>query len=232
MKIYLTKGYRGPVYSGVVLILLLGGCTITRHQAMPEEKPVETSPEKVTADAYLFDAQIRRDGKPTSIRLELYDADTVVAMAGRAYLGKGALKGRLTRDSLEIYFPSTNEYLNDAVSQLAAGSKCPVPIGRLDFLSLLKSLPEQAGLDSQIVVRTVSKDEQKASFLLSAAGCIWQMQLQYDTESDSWHLKRIEFTDGAKTHFEAQRREFRKSARVKPSQFEVVIPVDATRLTP
>ena len=232
MKINPSKTCWDLVAAGLALFLLAGGCTVTRYQAPPEELPAETVPQKVPADAYLFDAQIRRDGKPTSIRLELYDADTVVAMAGRAYLGKGALKGKLTADSLKIYFPSTNEYLNDAVVHLAAGSKCPVPIGRLDFISLLKNLPEQNQLDSQITLRTISKDDGKASFLLSAAGCVWQMQLQYDTEEDGWHLKRLEFSDGARTHFEAQRREFRRNAGVKASQFEVIIPDDATRLTP
>ncbi len=120
-------------------LLITAGCGSSRKGALVGDEANWQG--KVEVEAYLFDAKLRRDNKPTSVRLEFFHTDSVIAFAGRGYLGKGALKGRLTEDSLEVYFPTTDEFVKEAAADLMSSFDCAGDIGSFNLMALFNSLP-------------------------------------------------------------------------------------------
>ena len=187
---------------------------------------------KVQVEAYLFDAKIRRDGKPTSFRLHLYQTDTVVAMGGRGYLGKGALKGLLTADSIEVYFPTRNEYLHESVRDLLFTSDCTHTMPQLDFPSLLRSLPKEQDFGTGLNVHRDNSDREHPRFTLTWTDCAWQLELEYDHRKTGWRLSEVRFEDGEKVSFTAKRRAHKASTKVDRKKFDLGAGPGATRITP
>ncbi len=187
---------------------------------------------KVQVEAYLFDAKIRRDGKPTSFRLHLYQTDTVVAMGGRGYLGKGALKGLLTADSIEVYFPTRNEYLHEAVRDLLFTSNCTHTMPQLDFPSLLRSLPQEQDFGTGLIIRCDDSDRKRPRFVLTWTDCAWQLELEYDHRKTGWRLREVRFEDGDKVSFTAKRRAHKASTMVDQKKFDLEAGPGVTRITP
>jgi hypothetical protein len=187
--------------------------------------------QKVPVEAYLYDVRIRRDGKPTSLRLELFQTDTLVAMGGRGYLGKGALKGLLTADSIEVYFPTRREYLHEAVRDLLFTSSCTHSIPQLDFPALMKSLPQEQGFGTGLMVERDDSDNKRPRFILTWTDCAWRMELSYNQRKTGWRLNQIRFDDGDKLSFTAKRRAYKASTKVKRKKFELYVEPGYTRLT-
>jgi len=183
-------------------------------------------------EAYLYDVRIRRDGKLTSLRLELFQTDSVVAMGGRGYLGKGALKGRLTSDSVEVYFPSRREYLYEAVRDLLFASSCTHGIPQLDFPALLRSLPTDEDFGAELVVRRSDSDDEHPRFILTWADCTWEMELTYDERDSGWRLDEVKFDGGAEISFTAKRRAHKPSTTVGRKKFDLPAEPDYLRITP
>lgn len=188
--------------------------------------------QKVQVEAYLFDAKIRRDGKPTSLRLELFQTDSLVALSARGYLGKGALKGRLTADSLEAFFPTRNEYLHEAVRDLLFGSSCTHTIDHLDFPSLLRTLPDEMNLGDAQLVRLDENNGKRPHFVITWPECTWRLELTYDTRKSGRRLLKLLFDNGDDISFTAKRRVYKASTRVNKNKFELPISPDATRIIP
>lgn len=188
--------------------------------------------QKVRVEAYLFDAKIRRDGNPTSLRLELFQTDSLVALSARGYLGKGALKGRLTADSLEAYFPTRNEYLHEAVRDLLFSSSCTHTINHLDFPSLLRTLPDEMNLGDARLDRDDQKDGKRPHFVITWPECTWRLELTYNFRKNGWRLLELLFDNGDNISFTARRRVHKASTRVNRNKFDLPVGPNAIRITP
>ena len=156
-----------------------------------------------------------------------------MALSGRGYLGKGALRGRVTPDSLTCYFPSSNEYLREPVLNLMHAIECQVAPRGINLLDLFDKLPDSASLDSSIDVVSNFQDSKRPTFIIYIENCPWQMELTYRSdEMLSWRIDEFVFFDGKDTRLKATRREFKANASVKPDRFQVRIPIDASRIIP
>ena len=183
-------------------------------------------------EAYLFDAKLRRQGKPTSFRLEIFQTDSVIALGGRAYLGKGALKGRLTTDSLEVYFPSSNEYLYESLSNLFATAECTNAAPKLRLLHLFTSLPDSlAEMEGMSVVSDYT-DRKRPEFVISLHDCPWRIELTYNRHEVGWRIHDFKFDNGNDITLKAKRRTYKKKAQVPCSKFQLVLPDSATHIIP
>lgn len=199
-------------------------------------KPVDESrsgrDQKVRVQAYLYDAKIKHKRKPTSVRLEIFKTDSLVALAGRGYIGKGALKGRWGLDTLLAYFPASNEYIYEPTITLLSGRECRPAMPSAEIMKILDNLPESLSWDDSVVIEQTSESKKKRGYLISMTGCNWHLELDYDLKSDRWLLKRMEFDDGRDLRLSLKRRKFKERTSVRLSRFEVVIPANAIRLTP
>jgi hypothetical protein len=192
----------------------------------------ETSRSKeIRADAYLFEALIKRDGKPTTFQLEIYRTDTMLGVSGKGYLGKGALKGRVTADSLELYFPSTREYLYEAIADLADSSDCDLPVTTVNLLDLFRSLPDSVGLPAGIRLVADHTDRNKPTYVVSADTCDWQVELTYDLQNGSWRIREFTYRGGDGTSLRGRRIRYRADAGVKASRFTIETPPGTVRIT-
>ncbi|MBD3258210.1 hypothetical protein GF377_07230, partial [candidate division GN15 bacterium] len=154
---------------------------------------------EITADAYRFNARVYADGKPTTFKLEIYHTDSVVGLYGRGYLGKGGLRGRATRDSLELYFPNSKEYLYESLVTMIQSSACPVPIGRLNLLDIFATTPDKIEFDSSITVIRNDEDRDEPRFIVYNEACPWQIEVTYrQRDNDEFRVEDFEFTDGDK----------------------------------
>ena len=213
-----------------LILLMIAGCTGTYTPPAGQEKPADGSRQKIKVAAYLFDARIRRQGKPTSFRLEIYQTDTMLALGGRGYLGKGALKGWLTEDSIKVFFPSTDEYLYESVEALFASSECAPEAAAPGLLAYFRSLPVASEPGEALVVLPAGDDDDEARFVVYLEGCAWQLDILYDLRKEGWRVKEFEFSDGNDTTLRARRREYKPRAKVAVRKFHVDIQPSATRI--
>ena len=183
-------------------------------------------------EAYLFDAKLRRQGKPTSFRLEIFQTDSVIALGGRAYLGKGALKGLLTADSLEVYFPSSNEYLYESLSDLFAKAECTNAAPEFSLLHLFTFLPDSLAEMEGMSVASDYTNRKRPEYLISFPDCPWKIELTYDQHEAGWRIRDFKFDNGNDITLKAKRRTYKKKAQVPYSKFQLVLPDGATRITP
>jgi hypothetical protein len=208
---------------------LLLSCSGSQPRANGEagRQTVDT---KVTADAYLFDARFTRDGRLGSMRLEIFDADSVIALSGRAYLGKGALRGRITRDSVQLYFPASNQYISEATDEFLRNDSCALDIAKEELVSILRHRPPMASNPTagRFSVISASADDT----VMIATWCRKSFELKYYKTSEGWCVGSFNFRDSLGTEIQANRREVRFGARIKAGQFHVTIPPDAERITP
>jgi len=197
-----------------------------------EEKTNNEINAKVEVTAYLFDAKLRRDGKPTSLRLEIYQTDSVIGLYGRAYLGKTGLKGTLTRDSLALYFPTTDEYIAERTKNLLTSLPCEINTKSFDLFALFTTFPDSLSLDSLITIESDYSDSKRAHFHLSTPECNWEIELTYDLKQKGWRLREFEYQNGKRTSLSATRRKYRYRAKTGRSRLNLTIPETATRISP
>lgn len=213
--------------------MVLSLCLLLLASCRPPRESVAEVNGQGRGSAYLFDAELRRSGKPTSFRLEVFRTDSVMALSGRGYLGKGALRGRVTADSLLCYFPTTNEYVDESVLTLVHALECELAPRGLDLVRLFESPPDSMLLDSAIKVVANNKESRQPSFIIYIDGCPWQIELRYQVEGMMiYRLDEFHFFDGKETRLKASCREFKRSVALKPGRFEVRIPADAQRIIP
>ncbi len=215
----------------VLVIVVAAGCGGPQYGS-GEAPPAEYADVELEADAYLFDAQVRRDGKPTSIRLEIYRTDSVIGLSGRGYLGKGALKGRLTQDSLIMYFPSSNEYVREPVERLLRADECPEVVPHVPLAALLTTLPDSLDEAGALVVEADYSDKGHPKFVIRAGDCPWWIEVSYDRHERQWEVEDFRFEDGGSTSLKANRREARHGLSLPYYRFVVEIPDDAVRVIP
>jgi hypothetical protein len=214
----------------VALALFMAGCAATHRAPSGEEGAAPEA--KVRAEAYLFDARMHREGKMNTFRLEIFQTDSILGLGGRGYLGKGVLKGWLTRDSLEAFFPTVNEWVYASVGGLLASSDCPVNVPDVNLLSLFTTLPDSMVLPEGIVLQSDYEDSNHPKFSLFMSNCSWRIDVEYDHQESGWRIEEFFFTDGVSDDLRTKRREYREDVTVNRDKFELSIPADARRIIP
>lgn len=216
----------------MISLLILSGCG-GGYQSLAEEDSIENKT-KVKADAYLFDAKVIQNGKPTSVRLYFYQTDSIIGIGGRGYLGKGALKGWITTDSIKVLFPTTKEYLHESVSDLFASFDCAEDIPAFDLMSLFSVLPDKLFENSSIAVNRMDDDtdEKRREYSITIDGCIWKIYLRYDYRDDRYVIRNFEFDDGKSTTLTGERREYKPGQKIKLAKFKAPISREYIRIIP
>lgn len=212
------------------VVLAIAGCA-PRTEPGPEQGERQNLPD-VRAEAYLFDTRIDFQGKRRSVRLEMFATDSLIGLGGRAYLGKGALKGWLDSDSLKLYFPSSNEFVYEPIGDLLQSFNCGDETPTVEVLSLFYQRPDAMKLDDNITLVTDTSDADRPAFTLQMPDCPWRMMIEYDRRDPGWRVREFEFDNGSDLQVSASRREYRADTEVSAAKFEVVVPSDATPIIP
>ncbi len=215
----------------LALCFLVTGCGGGFRDAGAPVTDESLEKQQVNVEAYLFDAKLRRNKKPTSVRLEFYHTDSVIAIAGRGYLGKGALRGRLTADSVEVYFPTTDEYLLESVANLLGSVECSGPLPPLSLLALFANLPDSVLHEPGLSIESDHSDSRHPQYRIAMEGCPWEIDLTYAWQDVGWRVKKFSFNDGAELTLKATRRTYKRSARVKANKFQIPVRAGSVRIT-
>ena len=211
-------------------MVMMTGCQVHHGQPVSGEE-VNRSKEKIIADAYLFDARLRFEGKPRSFRLEVFDADSIIGLYGKGYLGKRAIVGRLTADSLEVYFPPNDEYLYEATRKLLNTGDCITDLPAINLMHLFRTLPTDVFSDEQFTVE-IYEDGNRRVFTIFSAGCSWKLSITYQQEKKQWRIFKFMIDNGHDISLSAKRRVYREKAKVPLSRFQVLCPITAVRIIP
>ncbi|MDX9858989.1 MAG: hypothetical protein RBT76_14480 [candidate division Zixibacteria bacterium] len=216
-----------------VVLALISGCGTGRRHISTTTETTPLTFDKRVAEAYLFDTEIEYRDKYSSVRLELYAADSIVGVAGRSYLGKGALDGWLTRDSVLILFPSSGEYVEEAVPDLIGAIECTNgTVAQIDLLTLLYEQPSRSNVGTGISITPDSANQDRPCYSLSMPGCLWRIDLCYDRREIGWRIREFSYTNGDNLSISARRREYKAEVTAGPDKFAVTIPPDALRISP
>jgi len=216
----------------IFLCVVINSCTSGRSDVTLNEVSPEYLNKKVRGEAYLFDVKLRRDGKPTSFRLEIYQADTITAFSGRGYLGKGALKGIVDKDSILVYFPTLNEYLYESTTTLLDIKDCVNDLDNLNLLKLLKKLPDDKLMESNLKITSNYENAKKPKFAIFNPDCSWKIDINYDKREPGWRIKSFFIDDGHDNTIKSERRTYKRNANIPYKRFIVSIPDDAERIIP
>jgi hypothetical protein len=216
----------------LVGLLLAAGCGGPRGTVGTEVSSPQAGVGRVVADAYLYDAKLVRQGKPTSFRLELFCTDSMVALGGRGYLGKGALRGVMTSDSLHVYFPVSNEFLVDGINMLLSAKSCITDEHPFNALQLLRMPAGEVPHDSSITITVEKQGKKRQEFELTTSDCPWKLRLVYEPDEERWRIRELRFDNGAGVELTARLREGQRRVAIASSRFQVSWPNDATPLEP
>ena len=226
------------VLSRIALLMTALGLMIGCVSGPPaSEAGRESTPQiKVPVEAYLFDVVVKRHGQPTSLRLDVFDADSVIALGGRAYLGKGALRARMTGDSLIAYFPTSNEYLQQAFSTFRISGEKQVDLSRIGLLDILTNRPDTGQINDSIrvdITQESTADSERSIHTGKRGDSLmaWAITVWHELVDGQWRLDAIKYTDST-LQITANRREYRSHARVPADRFRVTIPPSAVRVSP
>ena len=206
-----------------VILLSCGGPSGRLAEEIPKSYP-----DKIIADAYLYDTKIIRENKPTSLRLYLFKTDTLIALSGKAYLGKGALKGWLTEDTLKIYFPQSHEFVYDNITALFQSLSCGEVVPDVNLFWVFSYYPEEIFDTARV---NLAKDEALEKYEISASGCEWRLELYYDRSKDKPYLRSFAFDDGNKTVIKSTLREYKPDQKVPGERFYLSIPGGSVKLS-
>lgn len=211
------------------LVVLISGCGAAyKSEGLEMETPRIT--DEVKVEAYLFDARLHRGKKPTSIRLEFYHTDSVLAIAGTGYLGKGALRGRLTDDSLEVYFPSTDEYLRETVTTVLGSMECASQLPPMSLLVLFSNLPDSVLPHDGLTILSYLNNEKSPEYVITADDCLWEIRLTYVSQTEGWRIKEFLFDDGKGNSLKGKRRTYKAEAKIRAGKFLVPVKPESMRI--
>jgi len=190
MGMSLIKYYLSLALLMAVIVGCGGPPQRQRNISLSEKIP----PQKITAEAYLFDAKIKRRGKINSFRLEVFQADWGLAIGGRGYLGKGAFKGVITSDSLLVYFPMSNEYLYEPIDKLMQSFDCTKERPIINIWRLFYELPTSVINDIDASVIDDYRNKKRPQFTITFLGCPWKIIIVYEQQEKGWRIKRFTLT--------------------------------------
>ena len=186
---------------------------------------------EIPVEAYLFDVKLRRNGKPTSFRLDIYQTDSAVAMYGRGYFNKGAFRGILTDDSLLINFPSSKEYLRESIESLFQSFDCEKDLIAVNLLGYFASLPDSGHISEDLSVETVEQDGQSRKVKVTSINCPWELLIGYGLKEKGWRIDSFEFDDRESVTLKGELRNYKVDSSVSQSRFKLSIPDNFIKLT-
>lgn len=218
------------IFSGMSLVRCSGGRTASSAGSIIE-RPGTVIGDKILVDAYLFDMKVRDRKTRRTVRMDVYFADTIALITGRAYLGKGVGRGIWRPDSAIFYFPTENEYYAGPLDKISDA-------GCLEHGPLQASLPALLSGDIDLLRSidglTITKETDKrlqAELILGK--CESPLMLTFDTPKGPgrFYLKKFEYRgpDG-KSVIKAERRTIRLARGFALRRFNLDIPDDAVRL--
>ena len=217
----------------ITLFLSNIGCGTTyQNDIIPKEQKKKSRSEKVRTEAYLFDAKLKQNGKPTSVRLFFYQTDSVIAIGGKGYLGKGALKGWMTNDSILVTFPTLREYLYESIDDLFASFNCTGDIPKFNLMTLFTTLPDESHELAFAEVTMLKADVKRPKYRISFPNCKWKLVITYDKKRSGYRIRNFTFRDGAGTSLTAKRREYKGNSNVPLSRFQTDILPAMSRIIP
>ncbi len=218
------------VFSGVALVGCPGGRSLTTSGSVIE-RPGVVRGDKVLVDAYLFDMKALVRNSRRTVRLDVYFADTIALITGRAYLGKGVGRGIWRPDSAIFFFPTENEYYAgplDKISDAGCLEQGPLQASLPALLS--GSADRLRSVDGLTITQETDKGLRAE---LELGECESRLELTFDTPAGPgrFYLKKFEYkgTDG-KSVVKAVRRTIRLARGFELRRFELDIPDDAVRL--
>lgn len=224
----MTRASRAIPFFILISFVIISGCYSKLKVKDVESGRIES--EDIKVEAYLFDVKLRRKGKPTSIRLDLYQTDSIVAMYGRGYFNKGAFSGRLTADSMQIYFPSTQEFLFESIEDLFLSFDCESELIGIELFSYFSGLPEIKNQYENLFVEKLTDENDRKSFEISSRNCPWVLLLTYSYEETGWRIDNFEFDDYHEVTLKGSRRIYKKEAAVESGRFKIEIPSGAFKI--
>ena len=214
----------------MLTLLALGGCTGGHRGHPPEERPGDDI--KIEAEAFRFNSRVYRDGKPTTFRTEIYLTERVIGLAGTGYFGKGAFRGRITTDSALLYFPHSNEYVQETVEDLLFSASCVGVMPQLELRSLLTRLPTELELGLGAVVEPGDAGKNRRTYTVRWIDCPWRFDLTYDLRKPGWRLRDLRFDDGSAFELALHYDRYKPRAEVKLRKLRPRVPRNAVRLEP
>jgi len=214
-----------------VVIIMIISCSGGRKVHSGEYSGSRIDKADVQVEAYLFDVKLRRQGKPTTIRLDLYQTDSVIAMYGRGYFNKGAFTGRLTADSMLVCFPSTKEFLHESIENLFLSFDCESELIGINLLSYFIKSPDSAHSLQNLLVELIEEDPDRRIVKVSSKNCPWRLILDYAMEEKGWRIRNFEFDDGGEVTLRGSQRRYKLGASVPATRFRIIIPNDSKKIT-
>ena len=133
---------------------------------------------------------------------------------------------------MEVYFPSSNEYLYESLSDLFLTADCPEEVSGLNLLRLFHSLPDSIEEMGSVRVLADYSNGKRPEFTIYLQDCPWRIELTYDRREAGWRIHHFRFDNGKDVSLKASRRTYKRSARVPLTKFDLTIPGDAVRITP
>lgn len=208
-----------------LLLLCLASCAGNRQTISQQEQIIEMGEGDIRVDAYLFDCRLKRNGKLNSFRLDLFVTDSMAAFYGRGYLGKGVFRGVLRNDSLYVLFPTTHEYLMEAVPTLLHSGDCAPDLDEEMLLTYLLPIADSRVKETGKKTHEITLDE-------TADNCAFHLHFSYKEKDDLWRPEGLEFSDLSTTELTATRRELRIGAKISRNRFDFVVPENSARISP
>ena len=216
----------------VIFLSLQYGCSVAPYSGDTSETNYTQEDSKVEVEAYLIDAKLKQKGKPTSVRLFFYQTDSVIAIGGKGYLGKGALKGWVNDDSILVVFPTMDEFLYESIDDLFASFNCTGEIPKFNFMALFKSLPDETDQLAFADITTLDADSDRPRFRIKFPNCKWKINITYDKQDAGYRIRNFNFNDGEGNSLNGKRREYKSNSEVSHNQFEVEVGAFMNRIIP
>jgi len=228
------------ILSIIFLASLIIGCTLanrskwkTGHIA-PEQSAVNGVLSGERGDAFLYDLKITNQGRKNSVRLDLYRKTDSLGIYARGYLGKGVLKGLITKDSIVIYFPTENEFYQGRINSLLLDNCLKdFPFERV-IISIFGTTPDKVDYNFGDAYLTVLEDKsEEREFRLESKKCSEFIKLSYDWNSARFILNQLDYvSEDARFKLKANMRKFRLNVDLPEEKFRVTIPETAIRIYP
>jgi hypothetical protein len=109
---------------------------------------------------------------------------------------------------------------------------CTGDMPEVSLFDLLGNLPDHV-LDtlSGITIILDKSDELHPQYLVSVAGCPWQMQLTYAHQENGWRITEFVFSENGEIILKGKRRQYKRDATVKRKRFAVPVKNGAVRIS-
>ncbi len=214
----------------ILLVISIIGCSVSNKSMIGEEYSGVDSKQKISVEAFLYDAKYYENNKPRSFRLQVFRTDSIIAFTGKGYFGKGVLRGTLTSDSLKVYFPTQDEYYYKTVDFIFKQSECNTFDEDFD-LSALFDFHEISKLNNEIYEISETKNKRKI-ININHEKCSWDIEIEYKNYDSDLRPYLFSYTNKDNQKISAKLRKYKKSAKVRLSLFKMpiikkVLPINA-----